>query len=204
MPLMSSPLFCSLLNGMMKTSLCLAVASVLPDVSLSSSDSSGPSWGGPALASLKGRSATLSVLRASAGASLPPSLPSFGWEMENVLSRHIWKRMLQLKFCTKMRFAGDGTLQFRSLAHDTTSSRATKWKIFNGKRPPSNTCTLLDSITDVFVLLQLHWLYFIKDHVICLTEFTKGTGWKGWIPAALSASSHDVTFSVWPREKARH
>lgn len=85
--------------------------------------------------------------------------------------------MLQLKFCTEMRFADDGTLQLRSLAHDTTSSCATKWKIFNGKHP-SDTCTLLDSITNLFVLLQLHWLYFIKDHVSCLTEFTKGTVWQ--------------------------
>lgn len=67
------------------------------------------------------------------------------------------------------------TLQFRSLAHDTTC--ATKWKIFNGKHPHSYTCTLLDSIFILFVP-QLYWLYFIKDHGSCLTEFTKGTVWQ--------------------------
>lgn len=54
--------------------LCLAVASVLSDVSLSSSDVSGSSWGGPALAPLKRTlSDTLGALASTGAPSWPPS-----------------------------------------------------------------------------------------------------------------------------------
>lgn len=61
--------------------LCLvAVASALSNVSLSSSDASGSSWGGPALLDpLKGRSATLLVLcfqQVYPTHSTPPTFPA--------------------------------------------------------------------------------------------------------------------------------
>lgn len=116
--------------------------SVLLDISLSGGDVSGSSWGGPALAPLKGRSATLCA-SASTGA---PSL----WDTENVFPGQVWKWMLQSYFHTKIQMQKYSTLQ-SSWAQDRWSLHIfLSCKVNNCKHwmknLPSDTLTQIDVI----------------------------------------------------------
>lgn len=146
-----------------ESKLCLAL--VLSDVSLSSSDVSGSSWGGPALAPLKGRSATLSVLWLQ---QAPPSSQQTHTHTVPLGDREHFSKadveinvtygpsLLERSDSRKQSWPHDKRILYEILVLQCELLQTSNEKL--NRHSPA----LLDIIMIFFSLLQLHWLNQIK------------------------------------------